>query len=357
MIYTRSKQSDFQSTVDGDKTDLYFLQNKNGLEMAVTNFGARVVELWVPDKNGHFEDIVLGHNNIDSYLNYKGERFLGSAIGRYSNRISKGQFILNKTTYQLHINNGPNSLHGGMKGFDMVAWDPNQTSNNKITFTYLSNDGEEGYPGNLSVTMTYELNDDNKFIITYHATADKATVINLTHHSFFNLHGEGNGTVNDHSLLINADQYTPIAADLIPTGELENVASTPMDFRAVTEIGSRLEEDFCQLKYGKGYDHNWILNRKSLKDIELAASISEPGSGRFMEVYTTQPGIQFYGGNFFDGKTIGKSGKPYSYRNAFALETQHFPDSVNHPHFPTTALEKGEEYSHTCIYKFGINKM
>lgn len=354
MMYIKSKKSDFQSTVDGRKTGLYFLENKNGLEMAVTNFGARVVELWVPDKDGQFEDIVLGHNNINSYVHYQGERFLGSVIGRYGNRIAKGQFVLNGTTYQLPINNGPNSLHGGLRGFDMVAWNVDQTNNNKIVFTYLSIDGEEGYPGNLNVSMSYELNDNNEFMITYHATTDKTTVINLTHHSFFNLHGQGKGTINDHYLLIDANQYTPIDADLTPTGALENVASTPMDFRAATEIGSRLNADFCQLKYGKGYDHNWVLNRTSLKDIELAASIVEPRSGRYMEVYTTQPGIQFYGGNFFDGKVIGKSGKPYSYRNAFALETQHFPDSVNHPQFPTTVINPEEEYSHKCIYKFGI---
>jgi len=354
MKYTKLKKADFQTNINGKLTDLYFLKNKNGLEMAVTNFGARVVELWVPDRDGEFADIVLGHDNINSYVNYKGERFFGAAIGRYGNRIAHGQFTLNGKDYQLPLNDDPNSLHGGSKGFDMVVWDTRQIDSNKLEFTYTSKDGEEGYPGNLKVSMTYRLTDNNEFMITYQATTDQATVINLTHHSFFNLHGEGNGTVNDHILMINADRYTPVDSTMIPTGELVAVEGTPMDFRTPTEIGSRLNTNFEQLRFGHGYDHNWVLNRKAQNDIELAATVYDPSSGRYMEVLTTEPGIQFYGGNFLDGTIIGKSGKPYVYRSCVVLETQHFPDSPNHPEFPTIVLNPGEESHQTCLYKFGV---
>jgi aldose 1-epimerase len=352
--YVTSKRSDFQMTLDGGKTDLYYLKNKNGIEMAVTNFGARVVELWVPDKNGQFADIVLGYDNINKYVDNKGERFLGATIGRYGNRIANGRFTLNDTEYVLPINNKPNSLHGGFKGFDMVVWDVKQLDKQSLKFTYYSKDGEEGYPGNLQVTMTYQLTDKNEFIVTHNATTDKTTVINLTHHSFFNLHGEGIGSINDHILMINADKFTPVDSVLIPTGEIMSVDSTPMDFRTPTVIGSRLNENFIQLKLGGGYDHNWVLNRKTEKEPELAASVYEPVSGRYMEVWTTEPGIQFYGGNFFDGKTKGKRGGTYDYRGSFALETQHFPDSPNRPGFPSTVLNPGETYNHVCIYKFGV---
>lgn len=352
--HVTSKKSDFQSTVDGKQTDLFILKNSNGIEIAVTNFGARVVELWVPDRDGNFADIVLGHNNIDQYVNYSGERFLGATIGRYGNRIAHGTFELDSVVYQIPLNNGPNTLHGGPKGFDMVVWDARQIDPGKIEFSYLSKDGEEGYPGNLQVAMTYQLTDDNEFIITHNATTDKKTVLNLTHHSFFNLHGEGNGTINDHVLMINANLYTPVDSVLIPNGELADVEGTPMDFRTPTEIGSRVGEEFEQLKFGGGYDHNWVLNRNTEKDVELAASVYDPASGRYMEVLTTEPGIQFYGGNFFDGKVTGKSGKTYDYRASIALETQHFPDSPNQPNFPTTVMNPGEEYHHICIYKFGL---
>lgn len=354
MKHIKSKKSDFQTELNGKRTDLFILKNSNGLEMAVTNFGARVVELWVPDKNQNFADIVLGHKTVDEYVNYKGERFLGATIGRYGNRIAHGKFELEGIAHQLPLNNGPNSLHGGTKGFDMVVWDTKQIDAGKLEFTYISKDGEEGYPGNLKVKMVYQLTDDNEFIITHQATTDKPTVINLTHHSFFNLHGEGNGTINDHILMINADKYTPVDSVLIPNGEFVNVDGTPMDFRTPTEIGSRLGTDFEQLKYGGGYDHNWILNRKTNDKIELAATVYEPASGRYMEVQTTEPGIQFYGGNFFDGSIIGKCGKTYDYRGSLALETQHFPDSPNQPDFPGTVLNPGENYYHVCIYKFGV---
>ena len=350
--YSKMNREDFQTTVDGKSTDLYTLKNKNGVEITVTNFGARVVEIWAPDRNGDFEDIVLGHDNVDKYIHFKGERFLGATIGRYGNRIDKGQFVLDSVSYQLPINDTPNSLHGGTKGFDMVVWDVDQKDPQKLELSYLSKDGEEGYPGNLNVKMTYELTDNNEFIITHTATTDKKTVLNLTHHSFFNLHGAGNGTVNDHELMLNADKFTPVNEVLIPTGEQLAVAGTPMDFQKPTLIGERVNEDYEQLKFGHGYDHNWILKRKTANDLELAATVYEPQSGRLLEVWTTEPGIQFYGGNFFDGSMIGKGGKSYEYRASLALETQHFPDSPNHPEFPSTVLMPGETYHHVCVYKF-----
>lgn len=352
-LHSKVERSNFQSVVDGKNTDLYTLKNKNGVEITVTNFGARVVEFLIPDRNGKFEDIVLGHDHIDKYVNYQGERFLGATIGRYGNRIANGKFKLDDVEYQLPINDKPNSLHGGTKGFDMVVWNANQIDPQKLELSYISADGEQGYPGNLNVKMTYELTDDNEFVITHHATTDKKTIINLTHHSFFNLHGAGNGTVNDHELMINADKFTPVNDVLIPTGEQVSVSDTPMDFQNPKLIGERVNDDYEQLKFGHGYDHNWILKRTTENELELAATVYEPVSGRFLEVWTTEPGIQFYGGNFFDGSMIGKDEKTYDYRASLALETQHFPDSPNHPDFPSTILLPGEEYNHTCVYKIG----
>ncbi|WP_087880605.1 aldose epimerase family protein [Parabacteroides timonensis] len=352
--HSQLNKADFQTTVNGKQTDLYYLSNKNGIEIAVTNFGARVVEIWAPDKKGEFVDIVLGHDNVEAYIHFKGERFLGATIGRYGNRIAAGKFTMDGKNYQLPINDKPNSLHGGTMGFDMVVWDTEQTDAQTLIFTYLSKDGEEGYPGNLEVKMTYRLTDDNEFIITHQATTDKKTVINLTHHSFFNLHGAGNGTINDHELMLCADKYTPVNNVLIPTGELASVDNTPMDFRKATPIGARVDNDFEQLAYGHGYDHNWVLKRKTDKELELAATVYEPVSGRYMEVWTTEPGIQFYGGNFFDGSMVGKNGKHYNHRASLALETQHFPDSPNQPSFPSTVLMPGEQYNHVCVYKLGV---
>lgn len=354
--HSTMNRQDFQTTIDGKTTDLYTLKNKNGIEITVTNFGAHVVEIWTPDKNGQFEDIVLGHDNVDAYVNYKGERFLGATIGRYGNRIKAGKFQLDGVDYQVPLNDGPNSLHGGNKGFDMVVWDAKQVNDQKLELAYLSKDMEEGYPGNLDVKMTYELTDDNEFIITHRATTDKKTVLNLTHHSFFNLHGAGNGTINDHVLTLNADRFTPVDSTLIPTGELATVEGTPMDFRQPTAIGERVNQDFEQLKFGHGYDHNWVISRKTDNETELAATVYEPQSGRVLEVFTTEPGIQFYGGNFFDGSMKGKGGKSYDYRASIALETQHFPDSPNQPNFPSTVLNPGENYYHVCVYKFGVRK-
>lgn len=336
------------------KISLYTLENKNGLVLQVTNFGARIITLFTPDKNGKMEDIVLGYENIGRYLNNTGERFLGATIGRYGNRIAKGKFSIDSLTYNVPQNNNGQSLHGGVQGFDMVVWNIDSVSVNTIHFSYLSVDGEQGYPGNLNVKMIYTLTNDNELKIVYSATTDKKTPINLTHHSFFNLKGEGNGTINDHVLYINADKYTPVDSVLIPTGEIADVENTPFNFRTPTTIGLRIDEDNAQLKMGKGYDHNFVLNRKTTNEMELAASIYEPTSGRFMEVFTTEPGLQFYGGNFFGGITVGKYGKTLNFREAIALETQHFPDSPNQPNFPTTILSPGQVYSHTCTYKFSV---
>lgn len=336
------------------KISLYTLENKNGLVIQVTNFGARIVTLFTPDKNGKMEDIVLGYEKIGRYLNNNGERFLGATIGRYGNRIAEGKFTIDSITYQVPQNNNGQSLHGGLLGFDMVVWNVDSVSENTIHFSYVSVDGEQGYPGNLDVKMIYTLTDDNELKIVYSATTDKKTPINLTHHSFFNLKGEGNGTINDHVLYINADKYTPVDSVLIPTGEIADVENTPFDFRTPTVIGLRVDEDNTQLKVGKGYDHNFVLNRKTTSEMELAASVYEPASGRFMEIFTTEPGLQFYGGNFFSGKTIGKYGKTLNFREAIALETQHFPDSPNLPNFPSTILNPGQVYLHTCIYKFSV---
>jgi len=350
---SQAKRTDFQTTVDGKQTDLYYLTNKNGLEITVTNFGGRIVELFAPDRNGQFEDIVLGHDKIDKYIHHTGERFLGSTIGRYGNRIAKGKFKLDGIEYTLPINNEPNSLHGGTTGFDMLVWDARQINKQTIEFKLISPNGDQGFPGTLNVTMTYRLNDDNELGITYQATTNKKTVVNLTHHSFFNLHGAGVGTINDHILTINASNYNPVDSTLIPAGPIATVEGTPMDFRRPVKIGARVDQDFEQLKFGRGYDHNWVIDRKTAKELEQAAVVYEPVSGRSIEVWTTEPAIQFYGGNFFDGE-IGKGNKNYDFRASLALETQHFPDSPNRPDFPSTELNPGEKYYHQCVYKFGI---
>lgn len=344
----------FEDTIDGKPVSLYTLKNQNGVTIQVTNFGARVVTLWVPDRNGVFADVNLGYDRLDKYRNNAGERFLGSTIGRYGNRLAKGQFTIDGTTYQVEPFNNGQALHGGLKGFDMQVWNVIAATDSKIDFTYRSQDGEEGFPGNLDVRMSYELTPSNEFKITYQATTDKTTPINLTNHWFANLKGEGEGDINDHILTINANAITPVDSVLIPTGELMAVDGTPFDFRQPTAIGLRVDADHPQLKIGSGYDHNFVLNRTTQDGIELAATVYEPQSGRFMEVFTTEPAIQFYGGNFFTGDGIGKSGKPYGFRCSIALETQHYPDSPNQPNFPSTLLNPGETYNHTCIYKFSI---
>lgn len=349
------EKKNFEKIVDGKQTNLYTLNNKNGVKISVTNFGARVIELYVPDRNGNYDDIVLGYDHIDKYLNNTGERFLGAVCGRYANRIANGTFEIEGKVYHLPINNNGQTLHGGIKGLDSVVWDIVSSSNSKILFRYVSPDMEEGFPGTLTITMTYELNDEDEFRITYNAATNQATHINLTHHSFFNFHGEGKGRINDHILQINADQFISVDEVSIPLGVYESVQNTPMDFLRPNAIGSRLTEPYPQLKLAGGYDHNWILSETKRETIELAATVYEPISGRYMEVWTDQPGIQFYGGNFFDGKTVSKDGRGvYSHQGAFALETQHFPDTPNQKNFPSTLLYPNEEYKHICVYKFSV---
>ena len=344
----------FETIIDGKKVSLYTLQSGNGLYMQVTNFGGRVVSLWCPDKKGNLADIVLGHKTILQYTEFTGERFIGCVVGRCANRIANGQFSIDGKTYNVPKNNNGQSLHGGLKGLDMVAWNVDEIKYNEIKLSYTSPDGAEGYPGNLKIQMTYTLTKNNEFKITYRAVTDKPTIVNLSHHGFFNLKGEGKGTINDHILQIIADSITPVNEVLIPTGKLMAVEGTPFDFNKPTSIGLRVDADNEQLKFGKGYDHNWALNRKTSDKVEFAASVYEPVSGRYLEVWTDQPGLQFYGGNFFDGKGEGKYGSTQNYREAIALETQKFPDSPNQPNFPSVRLNPGEVYKQTCIYKFSI---
>jgi aldose 1-epimerase len=328
------------------------LTNKNGMMATITPYGGKIISLMVPDRNGNLGDVVLGYDTAERYVN--GNPYFGALIGRYGNRIAKGKFTLEGTEYQLKTNNGANALHGGPGGFHNVNWRLEKTGlGNKTELYYLSKDGEEGYPGNLKVKVTYSLTDDNELVIDYEATTDKTTVVNLTHHSFFNLAGAGNGTILDHSLYINADKFTPVDEGLIPTGELQNVKGTPFDFTQATKIGERIDREDAQLKNGKGYDHNWVLIRKDTA-LSLAAIVSEPTSGRVMEVWTTEPGLQFYSGNFLDGTDIGKGGKKYEFRTAFCLETQHFPDSPNQPAFPSTVLKPGEVYKQKTVYRFKV---
>lgn len=340
----------FEKTVNGKQIQLFVLENANGMVSEITNYGGKVVSLWVPDRLGAFEDIVLGYPNIDGFLTAK-EKYFGALIGRYGNRIANGSFVLDGQTYTLATNNGANHLHGGTHGFDDVVWDAVQPNAHTLELKYTSPHMEEGYPGTLNVTVIYELTDNNELKISYKATTDKPTVVNLTHHSFFNLRGAGKGSVNEHIMQINAAYYTPVDEGLIPNGLLATVTGTPFDFRTPTAIGKRVDADFEQLKFGLGYDHNFVLNQ-SLYGLHFAAKVVEPVSGRVMEVFTNEPGLQFYGGNFLDGSIKGKYGRTYGYRTAFCLETQHFPDSPNHPQFPSTRLNPGETYTSVCIYKF-----
>jgi aldose 1-epimerase len=332
---------------------VYTLRNSHGVETQITNYGAIVISLKVPDRNGKFDDVVLGFNKPEDYVK-RNDPYLGAIIGRYGNRIAKGRFTLNGAEYKLAVNNGENHLHGGIKGFDKVVWTGRQIRTKDgpaVVLTYLSKDGEEGYPGNLRVRVTYTLTNKNELKIDYSATTDKDTVINLTHHSYFNLSGEGNGDILNHQLTINADRFVPTDAGSIPTGELRKVSGTPFDFLQSTAIGARINQDEEQLKLGNGYDHTFVINGVPGK-LRLAATARETSSGRVMEVWTTEPGMQLYTGNFLDGSLTGKSGKPYPRRSGFCLETQHYPDSPNQPSFPTTTLKKGATYKSTTTYRF-----
>lgn len=343
--------SDFDTTLNGKAVSLYTIRGGD-LTMQVTNYGARVVTLWAPDREGRYEDVVLGYQNIDRYVNNTGERFLGAVVGRCANRIAGGTFTLDGETYTLPQNDHGQTLHGGLNGLDRVVWNVDSVKADRLVLSYLAADGEEGFPGNLSITMTYTLTPENGFEITYRATTDKPTVANISHHSFFNLKGEGNGTVTDNLLTINGSAITPVDSVLIPTGEILPVEGTPFDFRSARTIGERIDQENVQLKNGRGYDMNWVIDRKSPDDVEWIASLYEPVSGRGIEVWSDQPALQFYSGNFFDGSTTGKTGKPLRFRESVALETQKYPDGPNHPDFPSTILRPGEVYTHTCLYKF-----
>jgi len=345
------KKEAFGTTPDGKAVDIYTLINAHGIEVRVMTYGAIIVSLQTPDKNGRFADIVLGYDSLEGYLAHN--FFFGAIVGRYGNRIAKGKFTLDGKEYTLAKNNPPNSLHGGRKGFDKVVWQavPFQKSAEVgLALTYASHDGEEGYPGNLKATVTYTLNDKNEFSIDYHATTDKATPINLTNHSYFNLAGEGSGDILGEELMLNADNLTPVDATLIPTGKIESVKGTPFDFTKPTAIGARINDKNEQMVFGGGYDHNFVINRPG-PGLVLAARAYDPTSGRVLVVDTTEPGVQFYTGNFLDGST-GKHGHPYIKRSAFCLETQHYPDSPNQPGFPSTILKPGQTYKSTTVWRF-----
>ncbi len=346
---------DFKKTIKNKETDLFILKNEKGMEVAVTNYGCAILSIMVPDKNGKYANVVLGHDSIDNVINSP-EPFLNTVIGRYGNRIAKGKFTLFGEEHQLTINNGPNSLHGGPTGFHARVWDANQVDNSTVIFTYASADGEEGFPGNLEVEMTYSLEDDtNALVIEYRATTDKATVVNLTNHSFFNLNGIATPTlsIEDHIVTINADHYVPIDDVSIPTGEILKVSDTPMDFTTPHAIGERINSDFTQLKYGAGYDHCYVLNKVESGALDIAATCVSPISGRTMEVYTSEPGVQLYTGNWLNGFE-GAHGATFPARSGLCFEAQCFPDTPNKAHFPTAILLPGDEYQQITIYKFGV---
>jgi aldose 1-epimerase len=347
----------FGTTPDGQAVELYTLRNAHGMEAKIMTYGGIVTSLKVPDKHGHLGDVVLGFDTLDGYVSpayLKGCPYFGALIGRYGNRIALGHFNLEGQGYQLATNNTPNHLHGGVKGFDKVVWaaKPVESAQGpELILSYVSPDGEEGYPGNLVISATYSLTEDNALKLEFSATTDRPTIVNLTHHSYFNL--QGSGDILKHEVFINADHFTPVTHALIPTGELRPVAGTPFDFRTATPVGSRINSADEQIKFANGYDDNWVLN-KPADALGLAASVYEPTSGRLMEVFTTSPGVQFYTGNFLDGSLTGKGGWVYQFRNGLCLEPQHFPDSPNQPAFPTTELKPGQIYSNTIIYKFSV---
>ena len=345
-------KASFGKLPDGREADLYTLTNANGLQTAITNYGAIVVSLHAPDRDGRLADIVLGYPKLADYL--KDTPYFGAIVGRYGNRIAKGRFTLDGVEHTLATNDGANHLHGGKIGFDKVLWNAESFQNANevgLRLSYLSADGEEGYPGNLQVTVCYALTNKNELKITYAATTDKPTVVNLTHHGYWNLIGQARGDILEHELMLNADRFTPIDAGLIPTGELRPVKGTPMDFTRPTRIGAHISQDDEQLRYGLGYDHNFVLNRTG-EGLSLAARVYEATTGRVLEVHTTEPGVQFYSGNFLNGSNVGKGGRAYKHRCGFCLETQHFPDSPNKPEFPSVVLRPGQRYQTTTVYRF-----
>lgn len=348
------RREDFQQEINGKKTDLFVLRNKVGAEICVTNFGAVVPAIMMPDRNGNFANVVLGHDSIENVINSP-EPFLGSTIGRYGNRIAKGKFLLDGKEYALAINNGPNSLHGGPEGFHRTVWDAEQTDGKTLVLKHVSPDGDEGFPGNIEVRMTYKLTDDNEFVIEYEAETDKTTVINLTNHAFFNLAGISDPTpsVCNNLLTVNADCFIPIDNVSIPTGEILKVDNTPMDFRTPHTIGERIGEKYEQLVFGAGYDHCYVLNKPESGELTFAAKCVEPDSGRVLEVYTTEPGLQLYTGNWLNGFK-GAHGATFPARSAVCFEAQHFPDTPNKSYFPSCVLRPGERYTQTTVYKFNV---
>tara|TARA_B100000609_G_scaffold199644_1_gene205387 strand:+ start:11101 stop:12276 length:1176 start_codon:yes stop_codon:yes gene_type:complete len=342
-VNRKATVEEFGKMPDGTPVQLYTLENASGMQVSITNYGGTVTSIVVPDKEGIMENVVLGFDNLDDYL--AGTPYFGAIIGRYGNRIGKATFSLDGETYELNANDGDNHLHGGNVGFDKVLWNAEIGDNNTITFSYLSEDGEEGYPGNLDITVVYTLTDANELKIDYEAVTDKATPVNLTNHSYFNLSGDPESLILDHELMMDADGYTPVDAGLIPTGEIAEVEGTPFDFTEPYEIGARIDD------VEGGYDHNWVLN-ESAEEMPVVATLHDPQTGRFMEVLTTEPGLQFYSGNFLDGTLTGSDGSVYNKHAALCLETQHFPDSPNKPEFPSTILNPGETYSTSTIYRF-----
>jgi aldose 1-epimerase len=348
-------KKNFEDTIDGKQTDLYVLTNHNGMTAAITNYGGRLVGLLVPDKDGKMTDVVVGFKGLEDYAKST-ESYFGATIGRVGNRIAKGEFSLDGKKYTLFKNNGPNTLHGGKKGFQAVVWDASQPNDSTVILTYFSKDMEEGFPGNLNVKVTYSLTGDNGFKCEYEATTDKKTVVNLTNHAFFNLNGEGSGTILNHSVQLFADKYTPIDSTMIPTGKIEQVAGTPFDFTKPATIGARIEQDNQQLNYGHGYDHNFVLNGTKVNGLNHAATVIGDKSGIVMDIYTEEPGMQFYSGNFMQSKNTFKDGSKDDFRTAFAMETQHFPDSPNQPSFPSIVLNPGQTYHTVSLYQFSDRK-
>jgi aldose 1-epimerase len=339
---------------DGTPVRLFTLVNNKGMEVQAINYGVIIPSIKVPDRNGRVDDVVVGHDNLEGYLTKS--RFFGAVAGRYANRIAGGRLVIDGREYKLTLNNGPNHLHGGLKGFDKIVWDAQVKADPRgpsVVFAHTTPDGHEGYPGTVNASVVYTLTDDNELIVEYGATTDKPTIVNMTQHSYFNLAGDGSGDITGHRLTLNADRYTPVDGSQIPTGELAPVDGTPFDFRRETAIGDRIDSDHPQLKASLGYDHNFVLTRRG-DGLELAARLVDPKTGRSMEVRTTEPGVQFYSGNKLDGSMSGKGGHVYSARTGLCLETQHFPDSPNKPNFPTTVLRPGEKYQSTTVFKFGV---
>ncbi|MBT4034549.1 MAG: galactose mutarotase [Candidatus Marinimicrobia bacterium] len=342
----------YGKTEDGKQVDKYVLKNTKGMEVSIITYGAIIQSLLVPDRDGKIEDVTLGYDRLEDYI--KDSPYFGAIVGRYGNRIEKGKFSLDGTEYSLATNNGENHLHGGIQGFDKVVWKAEALKKEGalgLKLNHVSLDGEEGYPGNLDLTVTYWLNNENEILIEYLATTDKATPCNITHHSYFNLTGGVKNSILGHELWINADKMTPVDVGLIPTGVLDDVVDSPFDFTTATKVGARIDQENQQLTYGGGYDHNWCLNDVD-GSLKLQASLYDETSGRYMEILTQEPGLQFYSGNFLDGSNVGKAGKVYAHRNGLCLETQHFPDSPNQPTFPSTTLKPGDRYETKTVYKF-----